>query len=669
MATVTTSYVPQIDYTSRDYAAIKADLVALASQYNPGWSATNEADLGVTLLELFAYLGDNLNFYIDRMANEGFLATASQTQSVLQLAAMLGYTPSTNTPAITTLTFSNTSASSQTIPAKTQIASSAVVNGLSTQIVFETDADIVVPSGTNSATQTATQGVTIGTYASPETLGNSNGTPNQLFKISQTGVIISSINVYVGGISYSYSQNLVDNSPYDSAFTTVTNADKYTYVVFGDGISGRIPPSSQAVSVVYRVGNGADGNVGANTINAFLTNITSGISAFNAIAATGGSNDESVDSIRFNAPRALKTLRRAVSLKDYGYLALQVNGVSKAIADSSSFTSVTLYATPFGDTGSSTSSVGPITAVAITNTSGTSGTGAVTYSVASTTGLVVGQLVTITGMAPNSLNVNNIAITAVNAGVSFTVASAVAAASVSAFSSTLSASSSATVRTGNSAAFTSIQTAALSYFTDKVAPNVTLTVSPATYVPVDLEMTLHVLPQYQQSSVLSQVTTAVSNLVSLDNSFFADRFPVQFVLNAAATVAGVDYSTVELLRYTSSQQVFSISGWYRTSGVVTLNTYAVQSGTAHNITVGQQIRVNGVDTSVDSSTPYVVTAVTTTSVSFANGAGTSGSSGTPNATSSVANYIKVVQVDTIACGTNQIPAKGTFTINVTGGTA
>jgi hypothetical protein len=658
MATVTTSYVPQIDYTSRDYAAIRADLVALASQYNPGWTATNEADLGVTLLELFAYLGDNLNFYIDRMANEGFLATASQSQSVLQLAAMLGYTPSNSSAATVTLTFSNTSASSQTVPAKTQIASSAIVNGLSTQIIFETDSAVTVPVGTNSATVAATQGST----TTAESVGNSNGTPSQLFKLAQDKVIVSSVLVYVAGISYSYSQNLIDNSPYDSVFTTVTNADGYTYIVFGDGVGGRIPPSSQAITATYRTGNGVDGNVGANTINKFLTNIISGVTVFNSTAASGGSNSESVDSIRFNAPRALKTLRRAVSLKDYGYLALQVNGVSKAIADSASFTNVTLYATPFGDSGSNTASVGPITAV-----SG-GGTGSIVYSVASTTGLAVGQFVTITGMAPNSLNVNNIAITAVNPGVSFTIASSVAAASTSAFSSTLSASSTAVVKTGNSSAFTAIQTAASTYFTDKVAPNVTLTVSPATYVPIDLEMTVRVLPQYQQSSVFSQVTTAVANLVSLDNSFFADRVPVQFILNAAATVAGVDYSTVELLRFTSNQQIFSASGWYRTSGVVTLNTYAVASGTAHNITVGQRVRVNNIDTSVDSTTPYVVTAVTSTSISFLNGSGTSGSSGSPNTVTSVANYIKVVQVDDITCGTTQIPTKGTFTITASGGT-
>jgi hypothetical protein len=101
--------------------------------------------------------------------------------------------------------------------------------------------------------------------------------------------------------------------------------------------------------------------------------------------------------------------------------------------------------------------------------------------------------------------------------------------------------------------------------------------------------------------------------------------------------------------------------------VVTINTHAVAGGTAHNITVGQQVRVSGVDTSADGT--YIVTAVTGTSLSFANGSGTSGTSGSPNAVSSITNYIKVVQVDTIACATNQIPAKGTFTINVTGGTS
>jgi len=659
---VTTSYIPQIDYTSRDYTAIKNDLMALASQFNPGWDSLNEADLGVTLLELFAYLGDNLSFYIDRMANEGFLSTASQRDSILQLAAIIGYVPSTTNASSVTLTFTNSTASSATIPAKTQVASSGVVNGISTQIVFETNLALTI-SANSSATVNATQGTTV----TSEALGNSTGSPDQIFKLLQTGVITSSVNVYVGGIYYSYSQSLIDNGSYDSVFTTVNDADGYTYVLFGDGINGRIPPSSVAITATYRVGNGADGNVAANTISSQLTNTVSGVSVNNASDAAGGSDAESNDSIRYNAPRALRASRRAVSLKDYGYLALNVTGVAKAIADSNAFTNVTLYVSPFSETGTATTNgksngaANPITGVAITATGGGAGTGGITYTLADTTGMAVGQYVTVAGVIPNSYNVVDAVITAVTS-TTFTIAS------VATGTFATSASSTAIAKTGNSTVFTALQTVVLAYFSDKVAPNVTLTITPPTYVDVNIETTVNILPQYSQTSISAQVNTALSNLVSIDNSFFADKLPTQFILNAIATVAGVDYSTVEHLRLNSNEQIFSAASWYRTSGVVTVNTRANASGN-HNIIVGQKVRVSGIDTSVDSTTPYVVTAVAASSISFVNGSGTSGSGGSPNAVSSTSNYVKVIQVDAISCSTNQILSKGTFTITTAGGTA
>jgi len=659
---VTTSYIPQIDYTSRDYTAIKNDLMSLASQFNPGWDSLNEADLGVTLLELFAYLGDNLNFYIDRMANEGFLSTASQRDSLLQLAALIGYVPSTTNASSVTLTFTNSTASSATIPALTKVASSGVVNGLSTQIIFETNSALTVPAN-SSATVAAKQGTTV----TNEALGNSTGSPDQVFKLLQTGVITNSVSVYVAGIYYSYSQSLIDNGSYDSVFTTVNDADGYTYVIFGDGINGRIPPSSVAITATYRVGNGVDGNVAKDTISTQLTNTVSGVSVNNAAAATGGSDAESNDSIRYNAPRALRASKRAVSLRDYGYLALNVAGVAKAIADSTAFTSVTLYVSPFSDTGTATTNgkatgaANPITGVSITATGGGAGTGGITYAIADTTGMAVGQYVTVAGVIPNSYNVVDAAITAIS-GTSFTIASS----ATGTFAT--NASSTAIAKTGNSTVFTALQTDVLAYFNDKVAPNVTLTITAPTYVDVNIETTVNVLPQYSKASISTQVSTALSNLVSIDNSFFADKLPAQFILNAISTVSGVDYSTVEHLRLNKDEQIFAASGWYRTSGVVTINTLKRASGD-HNITVGQKVRVSGIDTSVDSTTPYVVTAVTTSSISFTNGSGTSGTSGSPNAVSSTSNYVKVIQVDAISCATNQILSKGTFTITTAGGTA
>ena len=140
------NYIPQVDYTSRDYSSIRSDLVALIPNILPEWTSTDASDFGITLIELFAYMGDMLNYYIDRSANEGFINTATQRSSVLSIANLLNYTPSNGTPATVTLTFQNSTASIISVPAKTQVATTTTVNGLTTQIIFETDSTISVPA-------------------------------------------------------------------------------------------------------------------------------------------------------------------------------------------------------------------------------------------------------------------------------------------------------------------------------------------------------------------------------------------------------------------------------------------------------------------------------------------------------------------------------------------
>ena len=97
--------VPPVDYTSRDYASILNDLVTLIPSYLPEWTDRSPGDFGIVLLELFAYMGDILNYYSDRIANEAFISTAQQRQSVLNLATLLDYTAHNNVSATTTLQF------------------------------------------------------------------------------------------------------------------------------------------------------------------------------------------------------------------------------------------------------------------------------------------------------------------------------------------------------------------------------------------------------------------------------------------------------------------------------------------------------------------------------------------------------------------------------------
>ena len=561
------NYIPQVDYTSRDYSAIRDDLINLINQYNPQWTSRDPSDLGMTLVELFAYLGDLMNFYTDRAANEGFLATASQRDSILQMAAMLGYSPTKAVAATTTLTFTNSTASPVSFPAGTQVATTTVVNGLNTQIIFETDSAVTVPEKVSGVNGTASVAATEGVTTTLEDLGPSTGSPSQVFRLANVNVINDSITVTVNNVVYTYLTSLIESNSFDTVFTTINDADENTYIIFGDGVTGRIPAAGNTIYATYRTGNGAAGNVPAQTLKNFLTNSAAGVTVTNGSAATGGADEESSDSIRLNTPRALKALTRAVSLRDYAYLALQVAGVAKASADANSFNSIILYMAPSGDPG-------------------------------------------------------------VSAGVP-------------------------------TAAFTAQADKVAAYFVDKVAPNVSLTILPPTYVPVNLEITVRVLPQYQQSVVVSQVNTALSQLVSTDSSFFADVIPVQYLLTSASTVNGVDYITVEHLRKNTSEQSFTVSSYTRTSNVATITTSAT-----HNITVGQTIKVtasanggNNIDTSAS-----VVTAVGATTISFTN-TGTNLTSTTPTATSTVRANV----VETISCAVNEIPSKGTFTLTGVGG--
>ena len=83
---------PSINYTSRDFASIRADLEAYAKRYYPdNYKDFTEASFGSLMLDTVSYVGDILSFYLDYQANESFLATALEFNNVLKLTGELGY--------------------------------------------------------------------------------------------------------------------------------------------------------------------------------------------------------------------------------------------------------------------------------------------------------------------------------------------------------------------------------------------------------------------------------------------------------------------------------------------------------------------------------------------------------------------------------------------------
>lgn len=82
---------PLIDYLAKDYASFRQALLDLVPSRIPDWIDRHEADLGIALIELLAYVGDQLSYYQDAVANETFLETARRRSSVRRHALLIDY--------------------------------------------------------------------------------------------------------------------------------------------------------------------------------------------------------------------------------------------------------------------------------------------------------------------------------------------------------------------------------------------------------------------------------------------------------------------------------------------------------------------------------------------------------------------------------------------------
>lgn len=94
-----------INYLSRDFASFKASMVEHIKSYFPGtYTDFSSNSTGMMFVELAAYVGDVLSYYIDYQFKESFLQYATERKNILTLANYLGYKPSPARPASTLLT-------------------------------------------------------------------------------------------------------------------------------------------------------------------------------------------------------------------------------------------------------------------------------------------------------------------------------------------------------------------------------------------------------------------------------------------------------------------------------------------------------------------------------------------------------------------------------------
>lgn len=306
--------------TDIDYDKIKSNLTAFLSNQTDFRDYDFESSGMQTIISLLAYNTYYNSIYTNMASNESFLDTALIRNNVVSRAKALGYTPTSARGARATLRVTLTptgSPASVVAPANTQFTTT--IEGI--QYTFNSVDSVTFTRNANSAYianmvvregDPVQESYTVSSLNPVRYLLNNEDCDTQSLKVSvQQSVANTSLEVF------SLSNSIAAINGNSAVYFLQENNDGAFEVVFGDGILGKKLVDGNIVKLNYNVCNGPI----VNGTKSFTgpANI-GGVSTYSievASKASGGSNPQTIDSIKFTAPRTYQAQNRAVTIDDY----------------------------------------------------------------------------------------------------------------------------------------------------------------------------------------------------------------------------------------------------------------------------------------------------------------------------------------------------------------
>jgi len=365
---------PQIDYTDKDYESLRQAMLDLVPQMLPEWTNLSANDPGVVLLELFAYMGDLILYYQDRIANESFLDTAVERRSVINLLRLIGCELRPPQPASADLTllfksdykpadasvlidinseFKTTGADGNTVSFRYTRKPLTIKLAALPEKKYDGD-------GKQYVWYERLPVIQVDRIVKNEAVGASDGGVGQRFKLAGTAgtagtpLIADSLEVYVDGFLWERKDTLFYSDSNAKHYVVRWDEADVAWIEFGDGRFGQIPrvPQSGQNNIIasYLVGGGVKGNVpGGSFFKAGGINdpASSLKLIFSPVAASGGMAHEECAQAALRGPQLFRARSRAVTAEDYEAYARDF-GVAKVRARAAGWNKVELYVAPAG---------------------------------------------------------------------------------------------------------------------------------------------------------------------------------------------------------------------------------------------------------------------------------------------------------------------------------
>ena len=309
----------RLEVTEFDFDEVKENLKLFLKSQNEFTDYDFEGSGMNILLDVLAYNTHYLGFNANMLANEMFLDSASLRSSIVSHSKTLGYVPTSARAAKATVDVTlNTNETTITMPAGTVF--NTTVDAISYKFSTITD---ITKSNTGGGIPFLNTDIYEGTFITTRYTVNTSDI-DQRFLLTDNRADTSTLTVKV------------QTSSTDTSSTTYTEATDITQVTassavyflqeveaglyeiyFGDGVIGQALSDDNIVILTYIVSNKSAANGASLFTNAAVIGGVSDIAVATVAAASAGSESETLQSIKYNAPLSYASQGRCVTAEDY----------------------------------------------------------------------------------------------------------------------------------------------------------------------------------------------------------------------------------------------------------------------------------------------------------------------------------------------------------------
>jgi hypothetical protein len=335
--------MPFTKFTNLDFDQIKTSIKDYLRANSTFTDFDFEGSNFSVLIDTLAYNTYITAFNSNMVVNESFLDSATLRENVVSLARNIGYVPRSRTASKAQISFDvSTSTSSKTLTLQAGLV--CVGNSNNTSYTFSVPENISTKVVDGVASFGAIN-IYQGTFLTKQFVVD--GSLDQRFILDNSYIDTSTIVVYIKGIAdsglgreYFMVDNILNIDSNSEIYLLQEVQDEKYQLLFGDGYFGKKLENGSVITVTYIVTDGKDGNGASNFSfsGSFRGSSDEIIIPSNVVTITtnqssqNGGDIESIDSVKYFAPRVYESQYRAVTARDYESIIKKIYPDTESVA-------------------------------------------------------------------------------------------------------------------------------------------------------------------------------------------------------------------------------------------------------------------------------------------------------------------------------------------------